>query len=108
MIDAIFQFEFADAVAVRFPLLLYLGVVGILLGFYTLFRRDLPMLALGSISVLVVLVTWIGWQLWRVFELTDGFLAESYFCFMGSITIGLTAALAFGLRRLQLAWEIEE
>ena len=83
------------------PVPLYLSVIGLLLAFYTLFQRDLAMVALSLLSVLVVVVSGVGRVLWDWLVLAP----YGYSFLMGIITVGLTAGLTFVLRRLQQRWE---
>jgi uncharacterized membrane protein len=84
----------------------YLTMITIILVVYSTICRDLLTLTFTALSILVVGVTASGRFIWdMLFEQS----ADPYFFFliMGIITIGLTAALATGLRRLHRAWELQ-
>ena len=66
ILDWIFDFGYSSSYRLG-PLTvpLYIGVIGLFLAFYTLFRRDLAMIALSLLSVLVVFVAGVGRLLWE-------------------------------------------
>ena len=100
-LDVIFAFDWRWVELGGYSLLVYLGVLGIMSAFYTLVRRDLGMVTLVALSVLVVVVAWVGRELVRL----DPFVA---FFLIGMFTIALTIALAYCLLWLQRHWEKEE
>lgn len=81
----------------------YLAMVAIIWAVYTNIRPDLSILTATALSILVVGIVGSGRIIFEVFD--DGFFA---FLLMAIITIGLTAALATGLRRLQHTWEVSD
>lgn len=84
----------------------YIAMVAIILALYTTIRRDLLALTFTALSVLVVGISGSGRWIWEAMFETVG---EPYFFFfiMAIITVGLTALMAIGLRRLHRAWEVQ-
>lgn len=102
-LDGIFGWNYRYMTLGRGVFIIY-GVLMILLSvMYIGFRRDLLMLTMASVSILIVAIAGIGRMLWEELY-SNSFNPFSYFFFMGLITIGLTTALVFGLRRLQQYW----
>lgn len=84
----------------------YIGILGLHMGYY-FWQKALPMVALGSLSLLVVSISAIGKVLWEVMvsdtsqETFEGFI---FFFVMGIITVLLTGAIAYLLRMLDRRW----
>ena len=107
MVQYIFSvgYEYSEVILPSAPLV-YAVMVVIILVFYTTIRRDLLTLTFTALSVLVVGITGSGRVIWEsVFETTQN--PYFFFFIMAIITIGLTAALATGLRRLHRVWEVQ-
>jgi len=107
MLDFIFDFGAPPFFAVQQPVLVYWGVIVVIAFFYTMLQRDISMVTLATMSVLVVLIAWVGRLLWDLMELTMDVYVDpvGYTFVMGMISVGLTAALGFMLRRLYEYWE---
>lgn len=86
-----------------FAPIVYLGLLVLTFGFYTLVKRDLLMLTFSALSVLVVSVIWIGRILAEGMWENDGWVI--FFFIMGGITVGLTAVLIKGLQAIRNKWE---
>jgi uncharacterized membrane protein len=90
----------------EFAPLVYFGLMAILLGMYTLIKRDLLMLTFGALSLLIISICWIG----RFLDQTLFYSSNDFFFFflmMGVVTVSLTVIFVTGLRRLQKAWELQ-
>jgi len=107
VIELIFDFSYRNNVPF-YAIPLYIGVIGGLLAFYTLFKKDLAMIAINLLSVLVVLVCGIGRGLWESVVASNNLALAGYgyFFVMGVITVMLTAGLTYMLRQLQRRWEV--
>jgi uncharacterized membrane protein len=90
----------------EFAPIVYFGLMAILLGMYTLVKRDLLMLTFGALSLLIISICWIGRFLYDTlfYSSNDIFF---YFLMMGVVTVSLTVIFVTGLRRLQKAWELQ-
>ena len=103
MLNFIFEFGYRYVTLHNLTPVIYIGLIVILGLFYTLVRRDLPMLTLACVSILIVAISGIGKIIFEaMFEnINDPYL---FFFMMGVITIGLTVGLVYGLRQLQKQW----
>jgi uncharacterized membrane protein len=99
------NYIFGGNSGVQFAPIIYPAMIAILIGLYTLMRRDLLMLTFAALSLLVVGVSGIGRVIWETlfYRSNDPFF---FFFIMAVITVGLTVILVQGLRRLQKAWEV--
>jgi uncharacterized membrane protein len=90
----------------EFAPIVYFALMAILLGMYTLVKRDLLMLTFGALSLLIISIAWIGRFLYQTlfYSSSDIFF---YFLMMGVVTVSLTVIFVTGLRRLQKAWEAQ-
>jgi uncharacterized membrane protein len=90
----------------EFAPIVYFALMAILLGMYTLVKRDLLMLTFGALSLLIISIAWIGRFLYQTlfYSSSDIFF---YFLMMGIVTVSLTVIFVTGLRRLQKAWEAQ-
>lgn len=108
MLDMIFSFSYRYVSLGNFGVLFYaLVLAGNLVMYAGGLRRDLSILALTALSVLVVLVSGIARGLYEILDFADILDGYFYTFAMGLITIGLSAALGYGLRTLQQRWGVE-
>lgn len=102
MSDYIFDSQFFGESTILVPIV-YLGLLFLTFGFYTIVKRDLLMLTFSALSVLVVSVMWIGRLLAEGLWDDGGWFL--FFLIMGAITIGLTTILLKGLQAIRNKWE---
>ncbi len=100
-LDVLFAFDVRWVDLDGYSWVVYLAVLGSMTAFYSFVRRDMGMVTLVALSLLVVMVAWVGRELAGI----DEFLA---FFGTGTFTLLATTALAYGLLSLQRFWEQEE
>jgi len=100
-LDVLFAFDVRWVELAGYSWVVYVGVLGIMSAFYGFIRRDMGMVTLVALSLLVVMVAWVGRELAGI----DEFLA---FFGTGTFTLLVTTALAYSLLSLQRFWDKEE
>ncbi|MGV2436536.1 MAG UNVERIFIED_CONTAM: hypothetical protein LVT10_17920 [Anaerolineae bacterium] len=100
-LDVLFAFDVRWVDLAGYSWVVYFAVLGSMTTFYSFVRRDMGMVTLVALSLLVVMVAWVGRELAGI----DEFLA---FFGTGTFTLLATTALAYGLLSLQRFWEQEE